>query len=568
MSLSNALQIGRSGLLANQAAIEVAGNNLSNVGTPGYHRQSISLSPVSGQEIQRGIFIGRGVQIQAITRQVSDALEGRLRNGVADEAASSVRQDLLKQVESLQNELSGNDISSALDAFFNSWSELANSPGDNSVRTVVLQQGQSLASLVRNIRTSLSGVREGLDTALDQAAQSANDLLTRIEQVNLQIAKANGSTKGANSLYDQRDQLLQELSQYMDISTVEQPSGAVDVYVGSTPIVLNGRNRGIELRKRSVNGELSIDVVLRDDKSELSPSSGKIGALIDARRGDIEDALTGLDDFANHLAYQVNRVHSQGQSAEAVTAVTGQTRTLDATKALNDPDAGIKFPVTHGSFQVHVTQISTGQRVTSTVNVDLDNVNTAGNTSLTSLAASIDGIANLGASVTADGRLRINTDSNDFKITFSDDSSGALAALGINTFFSGDSAATLAVNPTVAGRPAALAAGAGNVPGDNRTALAIAGLRTQRLDALGGLNLTESWSRHVEDFAVRTAQAASRHDADAVVKSSLEAQREEVSGVNTDEEAINLLAYQRAYQGSARFLSVVDEMYKTLTELL
>src|SRR5262245_32188921 len=142
MSLSGALQIGRSALVANQAALEVVGNNLANVATKGYHRQSIQLAAIKDQEIQRGIFVGRGVQIQAINRQVDEALEGRIRGGVSDQSASAATRDILSQIESLQNELTDSDLSSQLSDFFNAWSELANNPLDNSVRRVVVQKGE------------------------------------------------------------------------------------------------------------------------------------------------------------------------------------------------------------------------------------------------------------------------------------------------------------------------------------------------------------------------------------------------------------------------------------------
>ena len=249
-------------------------------------------------------------------------------------------------------------------------------------------------------------------------------------------------------------------------------------------------------------------------------------------------------------------------------SVTGATRVTDATAALNDVAAGIGFTPDHGSFQIHVTQKSTGQRVSSQIAVDLDGINAATDTTLTSLTASIDAVANLSATITADGRLRITADANDFEISFSDDSSGVLAALGINTFFTGSGAGDIGVNPTVTANPGKVAAATEHVQGDNRAALALANLRNAALDALGGLSLTETWNRHIADFAVRLGQTSEAAEADTLVRESLEAQQQSFSGVNSDEEAVNLLSYQRAYQGSARFLTVVDELFQTLLGLL
>lgn len=568
MSLGGALQIGRTGLLASQAAIEVTGNNLANVATRGYHRQTISLAPVGDSRVQGDIFIGRGVQIQAIQRQVNEAIETRLRGSIADEAAAAVRQDILTEIESIQNELSDNGLSNYLGEFFNAWSELANSPNDNSVRTVVMQQAQTVVNYLRSLRSSLSDVRARVDNDISAAVSNANDLLSRIERLNMQIAAQDGGSGGASGLRDQRDQLLAELSQYMDVSVVEQPSGSVDVFVGSLPVILDGRSRGLSVNRYSVNGELRTDIVLGTDGSLLVPRSGSLGALIASRSQDVGAVIAAVDTFASQLIYQVNRVHTQGQGITGFSTLTGTYKAADVNAALNSAAAGLTFAPRHGSFEVTVTQKSTGAMVTRTIQVDLDGIDPQNDTSLASLIASLNGVPNLTASATADGRLRLDSASADFEVSFGTDTSGVLAALGVNTFFTGGNGTDIAVNGLIAANPARIAASQGNIPGDNRNALAVAELRTKPLADLNGQSITRLWNRHVGDFAVRLGQARQSVDASILIRENLQQQQQVVSGVNTDEEAINLLAFQRAYQGSARFLTVVDEMYQTLLSIL
>ena len=518
--------------------------------------------------IQQGIFVGRGVAIQQIVRQVNEALEQRLRGGISDEAATLARQGVLQQIESIHGELTDIDLTTELSELFNAFSELANDPNDFSLRTLVTRKAESLSQFIRNLRSELVNLRSQTDTDIDDAAKAADDLLTRIEELNQQIVKAENGSGGAHALRDQRDILLQELSQYVDISIVEQGNGAVDVFVGSMPIILNGKSRGLELQRETIDGQLSISLEVKADGTRVQATSGRLGALVASRDTDVTAALDFLDSFANNLIYEVNRIHSQGQGVSGFDSVTGATRVTDATAALNDVAAGIGFTPDHGSFQIHVTQKSTGQRVSSQIAVDLDGINAATDTTLTSLTASIDAVANLSATITADGRLRITADANDFEISFSDDSSGVLAALGINTFFTGSGAGDIGVNPTVTANPGKVAAATEHVQGDNRAALALANLRNAALDALGGLSLTETWNRHIADFAVRLGQTSEAAEADTLVRESLEAQQQSFSGVNSDEEAVNLLSYQRAYQGSARFLTVVDELFQTLLGLL
>ena len=568
MGLTSSLQIGRSGLLASQTGIEVTGNNLSNLTTAGYHRQSTTLAPSRSHEVQNGIFLGQGVQVQQIVRHVDNALEGRIRNGIADQSFSLTSQTLLSQIESVQNELSDIDLSTQLGEFFNAFSELANTPEDNAVRTVVIQQGETLASFIRNLKVDLTDQRTQLDESIDASAAAVDDLLSRIAAINLEIVKSEKGAGGAHGLRDQRDALLSELSSFMDISVNEQSSGSVDVFVGSLPIVLENENRGVELRKKTVNNKLQIDVIIKADGSVLSPTSGKLAALVQGREKDLNNAIDVLDQFAGELIFQVNRIHSQGQAIRGATSVTGDYRATDPTLALNDPAAGLAFTPTHGSFQINVTQRSTGQRNTSVINVDLDGINPATDTSLNSLAAAINAVPDINASVTPDGRLQISGITSDFEISYNDDTSGALAALGINTFFSGTNAKDITLNSTVATDPGNITAALGHVPGDNRSALAMVALRSQGIASLNNFSLTEYWNRHVQDYATRNAQADQQLQADTVVRQNLEAQQQAVSGVNADEEAINLLIFQRAYQGSARFISVVDELLQTLLSLV
>jgi flagellar hook-associated protein 1 FlgK len=568
MSLSTSLQIGRSALLASQAAIDTAGNNLANVATRGYHRQTVNITPVRDQEVQTGIFIGRGVQVANIVRQIDEALETRIRNGLSDEAGSLVQKDVLSQIEALQNELTDVDLSSYLSSFFNGWSELANDPEDFSLRTIVLQQGQNVADYMNNLRTELTKLRTQVDDAINAAGAAANDILDRLEQINGQIVALEKGGGGAHGLRDQRDILINELAQYLEISTVEQPSGTVDVFVGSLPLVLNGKSRGLEVERGSIEGELTIRVQIAADESQLAPSSGRLGSLVAVRSEQVQTAIDTLDEFAGHLIFQLNRIHSQGQGTQGFAGLTGEHKVADTAAALNSAAAGLHFAPNHGTFQIHLTQKSTGQRSTAQIAVDLDGINPGSDTSLASLAAALDAVANLDASITADGRLKIQSSSSDFEFTFSDDSSGVLASLGLNTFFTGTDAGDIKVNPVVNASPGLIAAGQGHLSGDNRNALALSALRNTAQSTLSGLSLTEFWSRHVEDFAVRLGQAEQQLNADTIVRENLEAQQQSVSGVNADEEAINLLSYQRTFQASARFLSVVDELMQTVLNLL
>jgi len=563
MGLNSALQIGRTGLLTHQQAVKVAGNNLANAATRGYHRQTIALSPTPSSELRSGQFVGTGVQVAGITRQVNEALEDRLRNSISDEYGSLARKNILDQIETIQAELGDNNLSSILGDFFNAWSELSNNPQDNALRSLVIQEGGRLASFTQELREGFTNLRTQVDEAISNAGRTVDNLLTRVAELNRQIAVQEKGSGGAGGLRDQRDLLLQELSQFMDISTNEQPNGVLDVFVGSLPVVLNNQSRGVEVDRTTVNGEQSIKLRIREDGSILEPQSGEFGALLESREQDVQGSITFLDDLINETMFQVNKTFSSGQGLAFYDSITATNRVIDTSVALNDSATELDFTPSHGAFTLHVTQSSTGLRTSERINIDLDGIG-GSDTSLQDLQAAIDGVDNISASITTDGRLTISADSGDFEVSFSDDTSGVLATLGINTFFTGGHAGEIAVNPTIEANPSLVAAAQDHLPGDNRNALAMLGLRDAPQSALGGLSITEAWSRRVETVAVETAKLTQRAQADAVVRENLEQQQQAISGVNTDEEAINLLSFQRAYQASARFLQVVDELMDTL----
>ena len=206
MTLNSALSVGRSGLAANQAALEVAGNNLANAATPGYTRQSVVLNAAPDIKITEGTFIGTGVQLTKIIRNIDAALEGRLRAAVGDQQAALARQDLLSQIEAIENDLSSTGMSHRLNEFFSTWSELANNPSETAVRTLVVQQGASLAGFVQQIHEDLTAARTQLDGQIEGAARQADAILEQIAELNGRIVTAEGGAGGANGLHYTRDQ--------------------------------------------------------------------------------------------------------------------------------------------------------------------------------------------------------------------------------------------------------------------------------------------------------------------------------------------------------------------------
>lgn len=576
MGLSSSLLIGQSALAAAQLALQVTGNNIANVGSPSFHRQGVNLTPTRGSQESSTVFVGRGVRVSDVRRAIDPGLQTRLRNSLSDEQAATIDRSVLAQLESILNELSGSDLSSELSKFFNAFSELANNPASTVNRAAVVEQGSSLAGFIRRTRSDLLATRTQMDAQLATDVKRADGLLDEIAGLNLAVvtAELSGGTDGG--LRDQRDALISELSGLMDVTVIERESGSVDILVGSTPVVLGTQPRGVVFDLRTENNELIASIRVEETNEPLEIGSGALGARLAQRIGTVQQTIDDLDRLASTVIFEVNQLHTSGRPSRPITDVTGWQVVVPADQALsfNDPTnatfADLPFSPRNGGFDVVLTDAN-GNQTTTRIDIDLDGLTNAGvagfadDTSLADLVASLNGVANLNASITPNGQLRLTTDAG-FDVSFKVDSAGVLAVLGVNTYFQGTDAIDIAIRSDIQSDPLKLSVGLG--AGTNETALAITGLRDRTLDSLGGETIGNSWLRTVERQAVQGTAAETRMEAAMTVRSSLEAQYAGVSGVSLDEESINLINYQQSYQGAARFISVVNELTQVLLNLV
>ncbi|MDD4889834.1 MAG: flagellar basal body rod C-terminal domain-containing protein [Phycisphaerae bacterium] len=173
--------------------------------------------------------------------------------------------------------------------------------------------------------------------------------------------------------------------------------------------------------------------------------------------------------------------------------------------------------------------------------------------------------AGVAASFSPDGRATVTADSG-YTISFSNDTSGVLAALGINTFFTGHQASDIAVRTGLT--PNNVAAALNNAPGDNGNALRLAALANQPVASLDGLTLADQFNQTVTGVASRSADAKSAQESAGTMVEALSAQRDAISGVSLDEESISLMEYQRAFQGASQYISLVNQLLGELMQMI
>jgi len=565
MGISSSFSIGRSALATYQSALQVIGNNIANAATPGYSRLNANLEPIPGLAAGGGQ-IGNGVRLAGVSRSVSEALLTRLRTANSDQQSAYAERASLTQLEGVLDPLGDQNLGSLISKFFATVGELQNNPQNLASRGAVISAGVALADRIRDQRQQLIDLRAQADNEIEAVAVDANDIATRIAGLNLQITSTEAGGAQAGALRDQRDLLLARLSEYFSITTREQSNGSVSVYIGNESLIQNNQSRGIKgVREIDANGNTSTVIRFADDNGRVPALSGRVEGLITARDSRTGATLDKLQTLAATLIQEVNKVHSSGQGLVGYSTLTGLSRATDPSLALSAPGNGLGLIPTTGSFFIDVKDAASGTTQRYQINVDVDGIGT--DSSLNSIAADINANSPVTATVTSDGRLTLTAPAGK-SIYFADDTSGFLAAAGINTFFAGTDAADIAVSNAIVANPNLLAASKTGLPGDGSNATVWSKIQTTAVGQLGGSSLNDFYNALVGDVAVTSSAAQAALDATSTIVDSLSAQRESISGVNTDEEAVNLIKYQRGYEGAARFMTVVDSMLQTLLGLI
>lgn len=567
--LGPSFQIGRSALAAYQAALSVAGQNIANVGNPDYTRQTGRLAALAAGPSIGSIRPGAGVTLASLRRNVDEALESRLRLAAAQRSGAEQVSQSLRQTEALYNELSDQDISSQLSELFGAFGSLQTQPGDSTQRDLILGSADGLVRSFTRIRSGLVQQVRELNDQATVVASHANSIIGEVARLNQQVvvAEADGVTV-ASALRDRRDSLIRDLGEIMDITTREQPGGAVNVYINSQPLVDFNRSRGIAVDRVLQDGLEIASVRFADDRTPITVRDGKLAGLLLSRDSYIRDQLTRLDTLAGGLIYEVNKIHSSGAGLVGYTALTSERAVLSTTAVLNTTDAGLPFPVRNGTFFVKVRDVASGAVTTRQIDIDLDGLN-GNDTTLESLRVQLDAVPGVTATIGADNRLSL-TAATGSDITFADDNSGVLAALGLATFFKGTNAATIGIATAVDADPRLIAASVSGAANDGENAGRMARLAASDVTSalLGNRSIANYHADMVGDLAVIGGAALNGYEAADAVYQGLYAQRESISGVSLDEEAINMTKYERAYQGAARYITVLNEMTDEVLRLL
>jgi flagellar hook-associated protein 1 FlgK len=573
MSLFGSLQLAGNTLQAMQIGLHVVGNNIANANTPGFIRERTIYTPAPVQKLGR-LTLGLGVEIAGIVQVIDKFTEGRLWDAGGDRASAEAQQDAYRTLETILSPLNDEASLTALTTnFFNAIHEITTAPETENaaVRDLAIESGKLLTQAINSLQRRVDVESQDLNTRVTQIADEVNTLSEEIRLLNLRIVtvEAGGATgSDAGALRSQRSTALQKLSELVDVTITETATGSTNVNLNGQILVFEATRREVQTGNELINDQSVAVLEFTENSGALEVTGGELHGVYQARDEILGGFLDGLDDFARALAFQFNKVYSQGQGINGFQSLTGTYQATDANAALNA--AGLDFTPVNGKFELIVNNKSTPEADAKShiINVDLDGL--GNETSLNSLATAISQIDGITASVSIDNQLVINSDSADLEFAFEKDTSGVLAALGLNTFFAGNSASSLSVNSVLAsGANPGLhfAASRDGIGAFNTNALELIQLQDQGLEDLDGGTILGVYNRLVNQTAQGGAIAGSIAEGLRTFEGSLDAEFQSVSGVNLDEEAIDMIQLQRTYQASARYIQTLSELLDVLVAL-
>lgn len=658
--MTDIFNIGVSGLSAAQRAISTTAHNISNVNTTDYSRQRAEFETRLPQFSGNGFF-GSGVQLSAVNRIFNQTVINEIRANASATMQQKTYLDAAQRLDSLTAD-SDTGLNVSLQAFFSALHGVADNPSSIPARQVLLSQAALLANRFQTLDRYFTEQRNTLNNTLDSSAKEISSLAAGIAELNNSILSvtSSGNSPRPNDLLDQRDRLVNRLSELTQVSTIDQADGTLSVFIGTGQTLVVGSQANSLVAAPLVNDSRNFGLYLRASGSavqiDVTPQlqGGEIGGLLTFRQDILSFGSNQLGKIAIGVAESFNDQHALGMDLNnelgGLLFTDFNTGTLPASRVISP--VGYAGP---GSFAVNITSVNqmtasdyrlslAGGTYTVTRLSDNQVINSfAAPGAVPATVALGDGLelvinanANNGDSFLiaptrdmASQFRRVIDDVNKiaaaspvaFESVLANTGSGIIKGVNVtNTsattvppseilngslnppyrieFTSTTTfnvvnantnvvvAAAVAFTPnqdnnlmalaglnagyevTLAGAPRAgdtfnIRYNTGGV-GDNRNMQELAGLQTTNIFNGGSATISGLYGSFIAEVGTRTNAAEINYNATNALWEQSKARREEISGVNLDEEAANLIKFQQAYEASAQVIAVANELFDTL----
>lgn len=579
MSLRVASSIATSALRTSEVGIAVASSNVANADTDGYTRKAASnVTRNTGTNIS-------SVDVTAVSSNVDRFLLKTLVTAQSDLGYADTRNSYLDRMQSAfgsvsDDDSSGTDIGSMIDALADTLGTLATSPESESAKAAAVQDLSDLAATLRNTSSSIQSLRAQADDGIATTVDSINETLKSIDSLNDQIVKGKALGQNVTDLEDQRNTALKSLANNIDVTYQVDDSGLMRISTASGKSLLDGKVHELSYTPAASVSASTVynasggsgfgGIMLNGTDITGSSLGGTLGALVQLRDTDLPAQQASLDELATTLMDTLNAIQNQGTSYPAPQSLTG-TETVSAGDAMK---------VTSGTLRVAVTDSS--GTAAEVLDIDLSTMST-----LQDVVDAINTMSNASASISADGKLVISANDASNGIALGGDNGAFSDAYGMNDLLTGTGASDIKVATRIAGDSSLLATSAlsstsGLSAGDTvlttgegsvARALSAAFSTSYDFDAAGGLSARRTTfagyaGAVIQGAATLADKASTAYDSQKTYTSSLESTFSSQSGVNVDEETAAISTLQSAYEAAAAVMKTLQEMFSTALDMV
>jgi flagellar hook-associated protein 1 FlgK len=314
--MSDMLSTGVSGLLAFQNALDTISNNVSNVNTPGYSTETTNLvTNPSMQTVEGGI--GTGVSVSNVSRSYSTYLDAQTQSATSGFNQFNTLSSLADTINNMFADPT-TGLSATLQNLSQSLQTLANSPTQTASRSAVLNQLQSVVSQFQGYQSTFNQLNSQVNTQLQQEASTVTSLSQQIASLNAQIqaAAGNGTGQPPNNLLDQRNNAIDQLSQHINVNTLQQSDGTINVFIGSGQPLVVGTTASSLLATPGQFNSGQLDLSLQQGKNISDVTSqltgGTIGGLLQFRTQMLVPGENTLGQSAVALTNLINTQNAAG----------------------------------------------------------------------------------------------------------------------------------------------------------------------------------------------------------------------------------------------------------------
>lgn len=316
--MADILGIGTSGLIAYQNTLNTISHNISNSTTEGYSRQRTDMATRPPQGTGIGFF-GSGVQVTAVDRVVDEFLIGQIRTQTSRNSELAGYYDLASRIDNLLSDPEAG-ITPTLQEFFDSVQAVADSPGSIPAREVMLTSGELVVERMQYVHESIASINDAIKLDVQNAVGEINKYAASIADINEQIVlQSQKFGHPPNDMLDQRDELLRKLSEHINISTLEQDDGAVNVFMGTgQPLVTNYSSFTLEMVESDYDPtefelELGNGNGVGVNVTDLI-TGGSLGGTLSFKQEILDPSLNQLGRVAVGLATTFNAQHAEGMT--------------------------------------------------------------------------------------------------------------------------------------------------------------------------------------------------------------------------------------------------------------